>query len=149
VTAGVKLRFIIRQPGITLYNLYNFKYFRFWVNCLWFLEEDRSDLRRFTQGICCCWPSFYLVHPANCRSPKMEKSMDWREYISVDPEICHGQACIRGTRVLVSVILDNLAAGQSKDEILQSYPTLTPQAIQAAIAYAAELARERIVVLPA
>jgi uncharacterized protein (DUF433 family) len=74
--------------------------------------------------------------------------MDWREYISVDPEICHGHACIRGTRVPVSVILDNLAAGLSSAEILHSYPSLSQQAIQAAIAYAAELARERVVAMP-
>jgi uncharacterized protein (DUF433 family) len=74
--------------------------------------------------------------------------MNWQEYIVVDPEICHGRACIRGTRVMVSVILDNIAAGLSTDEILKSYPTLTPEAIQAAIAYAAEVVRERVVTLP-
>ena len=75
--------------------------------------------------------------------------MDWRELITVDPTICHGQACIAGTRILVSVILDNLAAGVSVDEILSSYPSLTKLSIQAAIAYAAELARERIVSIAA
>lgn len=74
--------------------------------------------------------------------------MNWRNYITVDPAICHGQACISGTRVMVSVVLDNLAAGLTQDEILQSYPSLTREAVQAAIAYAAELARERVVVLP-
>lgn len=74
--------------------------------------------------------------------------MDWREYISVDPEICHGQACVRGTRIPVSVILDNLAAGLSYEDILHSYPSLDHKAIQAAIAYAAELTRERIISLP-
>ncbi|MGD9648488.1 MAG: DUF433 domain-containing protein [Pirellulales bacterium] len=64
--------------------------------------------------------------------------MDWRERISVDPQICHGTACIKGTRVMVSVILDNLAAGIGRDEILQSYPTLTSDDIQAALEYAAE-----------
>ncbi len=43
--------------------------------------------------------------------------MDWRAYITIDPNICHGKACIRGTRVMVSVILDNLAAGQNSDAI--------------------------------
>jgi len=75
--------------------------------------------------------------------------MNWRNYITVDPAICHGQACISGTRVMVSVVLDNLAAGLTPDEILQSYPSLTREAVQAAIAYAAELARERVVALPA
>jgi uncharacterized protein (DUF433 family) len=75
--------------------------------------------------------------------------MNWQSYISVDPEICHGKACIKGTRIMVSVILDNLAAGATSEEILQSYPTLSPEAIQAAISYAAELSRERIVSMPA
>ncbi len=68
--------------------------------------------------------------------------MDWRERISVDPLICHGKACIRGTRIMVSVILDNLAAGVDPEEILESYPSLSLEDIQAAIAYAAELTRE-------
>jgi uncharacterized protein (DUF433 family) len=74
--------------------------------------------------------------------------MDWREHITVDPAICHGKACIKGTRVMVSVILDNLAADVSVEEITRSYPAVTREAIQAAIAYAAELARERVVALP-
>jgi uncharacterized protein (DUF433 family) len=75
--------------------------------------------------------------------------MNWRNYITVDPEVAHGQACFKGTRVLVSVVLDNLAAGLSTEEILKSYPTLTREAIPAAIAYGAELAREHTVVIPA
>jgi len=74
--------------------------------------------------------------------------MDWRERITVDPAICHGQACIKGTRIMVSLVLDNLAAGVTPDEILSSYPSLSAADIQAAIAYAAELARERFVRLP-
>lgn len=75
--------------------------------------------------------------------------MNWQDYIVVDPAICHGKACIKGTRIMVSVILDNLAAGLSPDEILHSYPSLTREAVQAAITYAAELARERVVAIPA
>ena len=75
--------------------------------------------------------------------------MNWRERISVDPSICHGTACIKGTRVMVSVILDNLAANVPVDEILANYPSLEMADIQAAIAYAAELARERQIQLPA
>lgn len=75
--------------------------------------------------------------------------MNWQDYVIVDPAICHGKACIKGTRVLVSVILDNLAANVSADEILKSYPSLSREAIQATIAYAAELARERVVAIPA
>ena len=75
--------------------------------------------------------------------------MDWRTYITIDPAICHGQACIRGTRIMVSVILDNLAVGLNVDEILKSYPSLTREAVQAAITYAAELTRERVLFVPA
>lgn len=73
----------------------------------------------------------------------------WMERISLDPAICHGRACIRGTRVLISVILDNLAAGVSRDEILASYPSLTTFDIDAALRYAAELAREENLTLQA
>ena len=75
--------------------------------------------------------------------------MNWRDYIVVDPTMCHGKACVKGTRIMVSVILDNLAAGLSIDEVLRSYPSLSREAVQAAITYAAELARERVVALPA
>ena len=74
--------------------------------------------------------------------------MDWRDRISVDPNICHGKACIKGTRIMVSVILDNLAADVPHDRILRSYPSLQPEDIRAALMYASEMARERIVVLP-
>lgn len=74
--------------------------------------------------------------------------MTWHQRIRSDPLICHGQACIDGTRVPVSVVLDNLAAGLSEQQIIDSYPSLTGDDIHAAIGYAAELARERIVDLP-
>jgi uncharacterized protein (DUF433 family) len=50
--------------------------------------------------------------------------MNGRDRISVDPSICHGKVCIKGTRIMVSVVLDNLAAGESVEAILRSYPTL-------------------------
>ena len=75
--------------------------------------------------------------------------MKWHEYISVDPNICHGQACISGTRVMVSVILDNLAAGLTVEEIVESYPSVSDDAVEAALHYAAELAKERVVPLGA
>ena len=75
--------------------------------------------------------------------------MNWHEYISVDPNICHGQACISGTRVMVSVILDNLAAGLTVKEILESYPSVSADAVEAALRYAAELTKERVVPLGA
>lgn len=73
--------------------------------------------------------------------------MNWRERITIDPLVCHGKACIKGTRVMVSVILDNLAEGLSEQEILISYPSLTLEDIRAAISYAAELSREKLVSL--
>lgn len=71
--------------------------------------------------------------------------MNWKDRITVDPLVCHGKACIKGTRIMVSVILDNLAEGISEEEILKSYPTLKHEDIKAAISYAAELSRERLV----
>jgi uncharacterized protein (DUF433 family) len=71
--------------------------------------------------------------------------MNLLERISADPQVCHGKVCIKGTRIMVSVILDNLAAGVSSEEILKGYPSLSSEDIQAAIAYAAELAKERVV----
>ena len=73
---------------------------------------------------------------------------NWRERISVDPAICHGKACVRGTRVMVSAVIDNLAAGVARGEILRAYPTLEDADIEAALAYAAELAREGTAALP-
>jgi uncharacterized protein (DUF433 family) len=75
--------------------------------------------------------------------------MEWQDHIVVNPMICHGRATIKGTRIMVAVVLDNLAAGLSVDEILDSYPSLSRESIQAAIGYAAELAREQIIPLPA
>lgn len=75
--------------------------------------------------------------------------MNWWNYITVEPTVCHGKACMKGTRIMVSVVLDNLAAGVTIEEIIKSYPSLTPEAVRSAIAYAAELTRERIVTMPA
>ena len=72
---------------------------------------------------------------------------DWRERITVDPAVCHGKACIKDTRIMVSVVLDNLAAGLAPEEIIAEYPPLTANDVHAAMAYAAELARERVVPL--
>jgi uncharacterized protein (DUF433 family) len=66
---------------------------------------------------------------------------DWRNFIVADPSICHGQPCIRGTRIMVSVVLGNLAAGISLDELLASYPALSAEAVKAAIGYAADVQR--------
>jgi uncharacterized protein (DUF433 family) len=73
--------------------------------------------------------------------------MDWRALISTNPDVCHGKACFTGTRVMVSVVLDNLAAGVTHERILRNYPSLRNSHISAALAYAADLARDRIVPL--
>lgn len=75
--------------------------------------------------------------------------MDWKPFISSDPNVHHGKVCFKGTRIPVAVVLDNLAADLSPEEIIKSYPPLTMTAIHAAIAYAAELAREEFIPLPA
>jgi len=75
--------------------------------------------------------------------------MNWRDHIVVNPEIMHGQACFKGTRIPVTVVLENLAAGVSEDALRADYPTLPKAALPAAIAYAAELAREQVLDLPA
>jgi uncharacterized protein (DUF433 family) len=67
---------------------------------------------------------------------------DWQQRVSFDPKVCHGKACIKGTRIMVTVILDNLAAGQTHEQIMDGYPSLTREDIFAALAYAADLARE-------
>ena len=67
---------------------------------------------------------------------------DWRSFLATDPHVCGGQLCAKGTRVLITNILDSLAEGATEAEILRSYPSLTLEHLQAALAYAAELARE-------
>lgn len=68
--------------------------------------------------------------------------------ISIDPNVCFGKPCVRGTRIWVSLILDFLANGMSVEEILAEYPQLAVEDIRAAIAYGAEMARERYVEIP-
>ena len=64
--------------------------------------------------------------------------------ISINPKICHGQPCIKGTRIMVWLIVQHLANGDSVEEILAAYPSLTREDIQACLAYAAEVTRERV-----
>ena len=70
------------------------------------------------------------------------------ERITIDPQVCFGKPCIKGTRIWVSLILDFLASGESEAQVLAAYPQLEPDDIRAALAYAAEVARERIVPVP-
>jgi uncharacterized protein (DUF433 family) len=76
------------------------------------------------------------------KKPNAGSSTAWRKRVIVDPQICHGKPCIKGTRIMVSVILDYLRAGESRDEILRQYPTLGSDDIDAALGYAAWLAHE-------
>ncbi len=69
--------------------------------------------------------------------------------ISVDPAICGGKPCIRGTRIWVSLVLDLLAGGMSEEDLRSEYPQLIRDDILAAIAYGAEAARERVIAVPA
>lgn len=68
--------------------------------------------------------------------------------ISIDPEVCFGKPCIRGTRIWVSLIVDNLAEGIPEEEILGAYPQLAREDIRAALAYAAEMTRDRVIPIP-
>ena len=75
--------------------------------------------------------------------------MDWKQYITTDPSILHGSTCFAGTRIPVTVVLDNLADGAEPAEILRQYPALHAQHILAALGYASEWARERVIPIPA
>jgi uncharacterized protein (DUF433 family) len=75
--------------------------------------------------------------------------MRWQDHIVATPDTLHGWPRFRGTRIPVSVVLDNLAAGLSAEDLHAEFPTLPPEAVQAALAYAAELARDRIVPITA
>jgi uncharacterized protein (DUF433 family) len=70
------------------------------------------------------------------------------ERISINPQVCFGKPCIRGTRIWVSLLLDQLAAGETPEDILRNYPQLKHEDLLAAIAYGAEGARERIIPVP-
>jgi uncharacterized protein (DUF433 family) len=69
----------------------------------------------------------------------------FQERISVDPNICHGQPCVKGTRIMVWLVLNYLANGDSMEDILAAYPALTREDVLACLAYAAETARETVV----
>jgi len=68
----------------------------------------------------------------------------WQNVLESNPNVCGGELCAKGTRVPVTVILDSLAEGSTKEDILRSFPSLRPEHIDAALAYAAELAREEV-----
>ncbi len=66
------------------------------------------------------------------------------ERVTVNPQVCGGKPCVRGTRIYIAIILDALAEGLSPEAIIDHYPSLTIEDIRAAVAYAAELARENV-----
>jgi uncharacterized protein (DUF433 family) len=70
------------------------------------------------------------------------------ERITIDPKVCGGKPCIKGTRIWVSLILDLLAGDMGEADLLAEYPQLRHEDVLAAIAYGAEVARERIVPVP-
>jgi uncharacterized protein (DUF433 family) len=70
--------------------------------------------------------------------------IDWHKFVTVDPEVHHGEACIKGTRVPVSMIVGSVADGMSFDEIVDAYPQLKKESVQAALAYAADIVRQEV-----
>ena len=73
------------------------------------------------------------------------KREDLLKRISVNPNVCFGKPCIRGTRIWISLIIENLAEGLKEDEVFAAYPQLTHEDVLAALAYAAEVTRERVI----
>lgn len=75
--------------------------------------------------------------------------VDWREHIVIDPELLGGKPALKGTRLSVEFVLELMAAGWGREEMLEEYPTLTEQGVRAALAYAAEAMRtERVFPAP-
>ena len=75
--------------------------------------------------------------------------MDWKRYITSDPGVLHGAVCFAGTRIPVTVVLDNLADGAEASDLLLQYPGLQKEHVYSALGYAAELARERVIPIAA
>ena len=125
--------------------------------CLWLLIINwifyNKKLSTFSNAFCCRNGKKIFFDRekleewmlSNATPGSNEREKQAATYISTHPKICHGQACITGTIIPVSVILDNLSTSISPEEILKSYPTLQLVHVQAALAYAASLAKERII----
>lgn len=73
---------------------------------------------------------------------------DLLQRISVDPQVCFGKACVKGTRIWVALVIESLATGADETTVLADYPQLTHDDIAACLAYAAELTRERVIPVP-
>lgn len=89
--------------------------------------------------------SVYALSRGWAPSSKTMTHSEMSARISVDPGVCFGKPCIKGTRIWVSLILDNLAEGVSEAELLKEYPQLRGEDIRAVLAFAAEATRERVV----
>ena len=72
--------------------------------------------------------------------------INWKEYIIIDPDLHHGDPCIKGTRIPVTTIVGSLADGMTSDEIIAAYPQLAVIEVQAALAYAADIMRQDVLV---
>lgn len=70
--------------------------------------------------------------------------VNWKKYITIDPAIHHGEPCISGTRISVAIIVGSLADGMTTEEVLEAYPQLSATDIQAALAYAADVMRQEL-----
>jgi len=70
--------------------------------------------------------------------------IDWHKFISVDPEVHHGEPCIKGTRVSVSMIVGSVADGMSVDEIVEAYPQLKKESVRGGVGYAADIVRQEV-----
>jgi uncharacterized protein (DUF433 family) len=90
-----------------------------------------------------------LLSCANGAISSMSNRTELLQRISIDPRVCFGKPCVKGTRLWVSLMLDLLAEGWTLEEILKEYPGLMPEDIRACVAYGAEMARERYVEVPA
>lgn len=71
--------------------------------------------------------------------------IDWREHITINPDIHHGDPCIKGTRIPVTTIVGSLADGMSTQDVIDAFPQLAPEDVQAALAYAADVMRQDII----
>jgi uncharacterized protein (DUF433 family) len=90
--------------------------------------------------ICSRWNDFHdAIGAETAKAINMTTGF---EYISIDPQVCHGQACIKGTRIPVHQILSMMAHGDSVEDLLNEYPSLTREKIMACLDYASMLAEE-------
>ena len=71
----------------------------------------------------------------------------WQDQVVIEPDLHHGDACIKGTRIPVTIIVGSLADGLTEEEILTAYPQLKTEHIQAALAYAADIMRDEFLLL--